>query len=108
MRRPSLPLVYHWNYTNPPPRLALRLSGRRPIRVPEPLAYLDTGPAARPFDFTQAMYGLCADVVRRSPVFAHIDLGRVLFTVIRARNGRGHGLQARVTPLRFRDGALAT
>jgi predicted metallopeptidase len=39
---------------------------------------------------------------------AHIDLERVLFTIIRARNGRRHGLQARVTPLRFRSGALAT
>jgi predicted metallopeptidase len=39
---------------------------------------------------------------------AHIDLERVMFTMIRARNGRRHGLQARVTPLRFRSGALAT
>ena len=31
-----------------------------------------------------------------------------LFSITRARNGRGHGLQARVTPLRFRGGALAT
>ena len=104
MRRPSLPLVYHWNRANPPPRLALRLSGRRPIRVPEAPAWLDTGPALRPFDFTTAMHGLCADVVSRSPPLAHIDLSRVLFSVIRARNGRRHGLQARVTPLRFQGG----
>jgi predicted metallopeptidase len=108
MRRPSLPLVYQWNGSNPPPRLALRLCGQRSIRVPEPPTGLDTGPASRPFDFSAAMRALCADAVRHSAVFAHIDLGRVLFSVIRARNGRRHGLQARVTPLRFQAGALAT
>jgi predicted metallopeptidase len=108
MNRPRLPLAYHWDAANPPPRLALRLSGRRPITVPDPPGWLATGPAARPFDFTAAMHALCADVVRRSPPLAHVDLGRVLFTIIRARNGRRHGLQARVTPLRFRSGALAT
>lgn len=54
------------------------------------------------------MLALCDDIVRRSPALAHIDLSRVLFTIIRARNGRRHGLQARVTPLRFRDGAIQT
>ena len=106
--RPSLPFAYHWSASNPPPRLALRLSGRRPIPVPEPPAWLTTGPEARPFDFTAAMHALCEDVVRRSPPLAQIDLSRVLFSVIRARNGRRHGLQARVTPLRFEAGALAT
>jgi predicted metallopeptidase len=54
------------------------------------------------------MQSLCEDIVRHSPPLAHINLERVLFTIIRARNGRRHGLQARVTPLRFRSGALAT
>jgi predicted metallopeptidase len=108
MHRPSLPLAYHWSASNPPPRLALRLSNRRPIPVPEPRAGLSTGPEAQPFDFTAAMHALCEDIIRRSPPLAHIDLNRVLFTVIRARNGRRHGLQARVTPLRFQSGALAT
>jgi predicted metallopeptidase len=108
MPRTRLPLVYHWDATCPPPRLALRLSNRRPIVVPEPPSGLDTGPAAQPFDFSAAMHVLCEDVVRRCPPLAHIDLGRVLFSVIRARNGRRHGLQARVTPMRFQGGALAT
>src|SRR5437763_1603805 len=108
MRRPPLPLAYHWDESNPLPRLALRLSGRRPITVPEPPAWLDTGPAARPFDFTAALHDLCEDIVRLSPPLAHVDLSRVLLSIIRARNGRRHGLQARVTPLRFRDGALVS
>ena len=108
MTRPSLPLVYHWDATRPPPRVALRLSGRRPIQVPEAPAELDTGTSGRPFDFTSAMHSLCEDVVRRSPAFAHLNLRQMLFSVIRARNGRRHGLQARVTPMRFQGGALAT
>jgi hypothetical protein len=104
----DLPLVYRWDATRPPPRLALRLSNRRAIAIPPAPSGLDTGPAQRPFHFTAALHCLCEDVVRRCPVFAHVDLSRVLFSIIKARNGRGHGLQARVTPLRFRDGALTT
>jgi hypothetical protein len=33
-------------------------------------------------------------------------MSQVLFGVTQARSGRSHGLQARVTPLRFRDGQL--
>jgi hypothetical protein len=49
---------------------------------------------------------LAADVVRRCEEFRHIDVGRLLFAVTQARNGRAHGLQARVTPLRFPHGRL--
>src|SRR5262249_31187232 len=108
MNRPTPPLAYHWGAATLPPRVALRLFGRRPISLRDPPGWHCTGPATRPFDFTAAMHSLCEDIVRRSPPLAHIDLGRVLFTIIRARNGRRHGLQARVTPLRFRSGALAT
>ena len=103
-----LPTGYRWDSFSPPPRLAIRLSGRRPIPVPQPPAGIDTGSPARPFNFTAAMRVLCEDVVGHSPPLAHIDLSRVMFTMIRARNGRRHGLQARVTPMRFRDGALTT
>jgi predicted metallopeptidase len=37
---------------------------------------------------------------------AHIDVSRLLFAVTQARSARPHGLQARVTPLRFRHGQL--
>jgi predicted metallopeptidase len=66
-----------------------------------PLAASDTR-----FDFTQHMGRLCADVSARCPELAHLDTGRILFTVIQARSARVHGLQARVTPLRFRNGQL--
>jgi predicted metallopeptidase len=54
------------------------------------------------------MFALCEDIVRRTPLLAHVDLSRLLFSIAVARNGRRHGLQARVTPLRFSGGALAT
>jgi Putative phage metallopeptidase len=104
----ELPTGYRWNSFALPPRLALRLSGRRPILASKPPAWLETGPISRPFDFTTAIRILCEDIVRHSPPLAHIDLSRVLFTMIRARNGRGHGLQARVTPMRFRAGSLTS
>src|SRR5262245_13137866 len=66
----------------------------------------DPGPAGEPFDFCAAVRHLCADVAARVPELAHIDTSRILFAYTQARNGRPHGLQARVTPLRFRDGAL--
>ena len=76
--------------------------------APRPPVGLDTGPTGRPFDFSAAMRTLCRDIARRCPDLAHIDVSRILFTIAKARNGRRQGLQARVTPLRFRDGALAT
>lgn len=99
-----LPLSYHWDANRPPPRLALRLSDRRPVIVRDAPASLDTGPAGRPFDLSNGLRSLCEDIVRRCDELSHINLSRVLFSIIKARNGRRHGLQARVTPLRFRDG----
>jgi predicted metallopeptidase len=72
--------------------------------APEAPSWIDSGPESRPFDFSSAMHFLCEDIVQRCPDFAHIDLSRVLFSIIKARNGRGHGLQARVTPMRFHEG----
>jgi predicted metallopeptidase len=102
-----LPLVYHWDSLNLPRRLALRLSSRLATRIPEPSSDIDTGPPGRAFDFSATMRALCEDIVHRCPTLFHVDLSRILFSMTRARNGRGHGLQARVTPLRFQGGALA-
>src|SRR5438132_7061224 len=68
--------------------------------------WLHTGSIGQPFDFCGHVRGLCADMVARCQELWHIDVSRLLFAVTQARNGRAHGLQARVTPLRFRDGRL--
>jgi predicted metallopeptidase len=52
------------------------------------------------------MRRLCADIVARCEDLRHIDVSKLLFAMTQARSGRLHGLQARVTPLRFRHGAL--
>ena len=108
MPRVHPPQAYHWDSYLPPPRLGLRLSNRRPVRVPDAPDHIDTGPVSRPFDLTHALHGLCEDIVQKAPEFRHIDLSRVLFSIIKARNGREHGLQARITPLRFQNGAIVT
>ncbi len=68
--------------------------------------WLPTGPAECPFDFCGHVRRLCADIVSRCPALNHIDAERLLFGITQARSRRTHGLQARVTPLRFRDGRL--
>jgi hypothetical protein len=68
--------------------------------------WLRTGPEGQPFDFCGHVRRLCADVVRGCPELGHIDVSRLLFAVTQARGAQPHGLQARVTPLRFRHGQL--
>jgi predicted metallopeptidase len=62
--------------------------------------------AVTPFDFSAHIRRLSEDVVSRCPDLAHVRTDEVLFGFTQARNGRSHGLQARVTPMRFRDGRL--
>jgi len=64
------------------------------------------GMARGPFDFSTHMQRLCADIASRCEVFHHIDTSRILFCVTQARSSRRRGLQAKVTPMRFRDGQL--
>ena len=103
------------------PRLVLRWDSTRqtlPVRVIQPVAarsgpvlglgqpWHDTGPLGQPFDFTVHARRLLADVVARTPEFARIDVSRILISATQARGGRRHGLQARVTPLRFQHGQI--
>jgi predicted metallopeptidase len=60
----------------------------------------------QPFDFSAAMARLCADVADRCETLCHVQMPRVLVTFTPSRNRSRYGLQARVTPLRFRHGAL--
>jgi hypothetical protein len=68
--------------------------------------WLASGPVDRPFDFCGHIRRLCIDISCRCPEFAHVDVSRLLFGITQARSGVHHGLQARVTPLRFRKGLL--
>jgi predicted metallopeptidase len=104
-----LPLVFHWNEAdNPLPVKSVRAPVRPGTRVLGLAAppWLVSGPVNQPFDFCAAVGRLCADIVRRCDALRHVDISRVLFGVTQARSGRAHGLQARVTPLRFRNGQV--
>jgi hypothetical protein len=58
------------------------------------------------FNFTQAMRDLCRDVVERVPVFAHVRVDEIAITFAQARRRVPHGLQAKLTPMRFEKGLL--
>jgi hypothetical protein len=106
---PPLPLVHSWDTPGKP--LPVRAI-RAPLRaVPNVLGleappWLPSGPVGQPFDFCGHVRRLCADIAARCDTLRHIDVSRLLFGVTQARSSRAHGLQARVTPLRFRNGVL--
>ncbi len=58
------------------------------------------------FDFCKAMEALCIDVADRLEVFGHIQMEQVLVSFAQTRRSHLHGLQAKLTPLRFEGGAL--
>ncbi len=60
----------------------------------------------RGFDFTGAMQLLCDDVVARTPDLAHVRMPHVAVAFAQARHRELHGLQAKLTPMRFEQGAL--
>lgn len=62
--------------------------------------------SAAGFDFSARMRLLCEDISTRCPELGHIDSRAVLYTVTPSRSRNSHGLLARVTPMRFRDGQL--
>ncbi|MFL5241194.1 MAG: hypothetical protein ACJ8FY_03725 [Gemmataceae bacterium] len=106
----GLPLAYCWrNQTGSLPLRSVRLPHHHKKNHPfglEAPSRFDTGPADQPFDFSGHVRRLCADIARRCPELKHVDTSRLIFGMTQARTGRRHGLQARVTPLRFRKGKL--
>jgi hypothetical protein len=95
-----------------PPPLEQRWDARRPLpgRWVVPGGRHHRVPAAAerpaPFDFSGAMRRLCDDITGRCESLRHVHMPRVLVSFTPCRNRSRYGLQARVTPLRFRDGAL--
>ncbi len=104
-----LPLVLLWGGTHPPlPRREVQIppySRRRTTPLEAP-AWLQTGAIKEPFDFCRHLRALCTDVALRCDELKHLNVARLLFGMTQARRGCRHGLQARVTPLRFHRGSL--
>jgi hypothetical protein len=106
----GLPLAYCWSgQTNPLPLRSVRLPQHHRKHHPfglEAPPWYNTGRVDQPFDFSGHVSRLCNDIARRCPELQHVDASRLIFGMTQARTGRRHGLQARVTPLRFRKGKL--
>ncbi len=101
------PLMRSWGRDIPLPIRMLRGPVLPRVAGIEAPPWLATGAPGQPFDFCGHMHRLCADVISRCPSLYHVDVSRLQFALTPARNGRRHGLQARVTPLRLRDGRLS-
>ncbi len=97
-RSRPLPLELRWDARRPLPTRWVIPDGARQ-RMPDPIP--ETA-----LDFTDRMRILCEDVAARCEALCHVHMPRVLVTFTPSRNRSRYGLQARVTPLRFRDGAL--
>lgn len=101
-------LTVRWDECdNPLPVRTLRASahpqGSLAVAAPP---WLVSGDVEKPFDFCGHVRRLLEDIVAGCDELRHIAVPRILLAVTQARNGRRHGLQARVTPLRFHDGQL--
>lgn len=74
------------------------------------MLHLHSHAAARrgPFDFTSAMWMLCDDVTSRMEELLHVDMSRVAVSYAQTRSRVLHGLQAKLTPMRFEHGAMTT
>ena len=63
--------------------------------------------AGRPLDFCAAMRELCQDICERLPdEYGHIRMEQVAVAFAQARRRVPHGLQAKLTPMRFAGGSL--
>lgn len=61
-----------------------------------------------PFDFSRAISLLCDDVSRYVAELNHVRMNRVAVCFAQTRTHALHGMQAKLTPLRFKNGALTT
>jgi predicted metallopeptidase len=102
------PFVLDW-YEPDLPRRTVTARRRQTIQIPSWMAappHIQTGAHDQPFDFCGHVSMLCQAITARCPDVSHVNVSRILFSVTQARNSRASGLQARVTPMRFRGGAL--
>lgn len=57
-----------------------------------------------PLDITKKLKAICFDACVRCPTLSHIDMSRVGVTFTPSRNRSQYGLQAKLTPLRMKNG----
>lgn len=60
------------------------------------------------FDFSHSMRLLCCDIAARLEEFSHVRMDQIAVTFAQTRSRVTHGMQAKLTPLRFEHGSLTT
>lgn len=60
------------------------------------------------FDFSRAMSRLCDDITGRVDELLHVDMSRIAVSFAQTRRRVLHGLQAKLTPMRFEGGSITT
>jgi hypothetical protein len=73
--------------------------------MPHPPERRTSTPRPRPFNYTDALLEVVQDIVATLEEFRHVDLDRVLISLLRARQNSRHGTYASCFPLRFEGGA---
>src|SRR5439155_7744845 len=109
LTRERYPLSLRWQEPHDPlPVRVIRATRRaRTMAWFEGPAYPDSGQRVdEPFDFCANVRRLVTNIVERCDDFGHLQVPRILISVTQARGNQMHGLQARVTPLRFPNGQL--
>ena len=104
------PLFWQWREPRDPmPRRRIKTSRSpgRELTLRDAPPWITSGSANEPFDFCRQVERLMMSIVDRCPDLAHVRVNQILVSVLQARNDGRHGLQARVTPLRFPGGQLA-
>lgn len=102
----TYPFFYRWHNADPLPMRLIRSATRNGHALGSGPPWLSTGPTESAFDFCGHVRRLLTDIADRCEDLHHVHVPGILIAVTQARNGREHGLQARVTPLRFPGGKL--
>ncbi|MCS7021855.1 MAG: putative metallopeptidase [Gemmataceae bacterium] len=104
-RAQNLAYELHWDAQHPLPRRWVVMPSGMVLRH-APGRHSVPSTKVPPWDFSAAMTRLCAHIVAHCQDLCHIRMEQLLVTYTPSRSRSRYGLQARVTPLRFRAGAL--
>jgi hypothetical protein len=94
-RRPPIAAPQRTTPSPPPKPAAMQTSATQPLALPD-------------LDLTARMRQLCEHICATLDELKHIDMRRVALRVCQTRRRGPYGVQATMTPLRFRDGATST
>jgi hypothetical protein len=105
-RRSHTPLTLRWHRdkTGLPVREVRSPRGRPGAGSYGGQPWHDTGPHGESLDFTARITRLLNDIVHRCAEWSHLKVPHILVGYTQASTNRAHGLQARVTPMRFAGG----